>query len=89
MSPGRTNSVKFPAVAASYKLPLTGAMVMAENRIDLIRPDAPELAAFGPLPVDVTTLGIIHAGQIKIVAANSTQHPHGDRTLIAELWYPA
>ncbi len=62
---------------------------MAENRIDLIRPDAPELAAFGPLPVGVTTLAFTHAGQINFATATATQHPLADRTLIVELWYPA
>ena len=44
------------------------------NRVDLIRPDAPSLAARGPHPVGVTTREIdIYAG----------------RTLTTEIWYPA
>lgn len=45
-----------------------------QNRIDLIRPDAPELAARGPYPVGVTT---------RKIAAQS------QRLLTTEIWYPA
>ena len=44
------------------------------NRIDLIRPDAPSLAARGPHPIGVTT----HESDI-----------HAGRTLTTEIWYPA
>ena len=44
------------------------------NRVDLIRPDAPSLAARGQQPIGVTTREIdIYAG----------------RTLTIEIWYPA
>ncbi len=45
-----------------------------QNRIDLIRPDAPELAARGPHPVGVTT----HEFEIS-----------AGRSLTTEIWYPA
>lgn len=45
-----------------------------QNRIDLIRPDAPALAVRGPQPVGVTT----HAIELSSC-----------RTLTTEIWYPA
>ncbi|GHF66023.1 alpha/beta hydrolase family protein [Seohaeicola zhoushanensis] len=61
----------------------------AENRIDRIRPDAPELAAFGPLPIGVTTLEFTNPGQIDIVNTKDGAQPVYDRKLTVEVWYPA
>ena len=49
-----------------------------ENRIDLIRPDAPSLALHGPLAVGVRTV------TLEVPAALE-----GTRALTVELWYPA
>lgn len=68
---------------------LTGGSVMAENRIDLIRPDAPALAPFGIHAVGVTTLDLVNPGQIDIVNATETEAPLYDRPLTVEVWYPA
>jgi predicted dienelactone hydrolase len=68
---------------------LTGAIALAENRIDLIRPDAPALAQHGALPVGVTTLTFTRPDQIDITRATATAQPTGDRTLTVEIWYPA
>ena len=44
---------------AALALGLGTAVAMAqENRIDLVRPDAPELAAFGPHAIGVRTLDL-------------------------------
>ena len=61
----------------------------AENRIDLVRPDAPELAAFGPYPIGVQTRDFTNPDQIDIVNTNESATPIYDRTLTAEIWYPA
>ena len=61
----------------------------AENRIDRIRPDAPQLAAYGPLPIGVTTLEFVHPGQIDIVNTKDGAQPLYDRALTVEVWYPA
>ncbi|HMA52331.1 MAG TPA: alpha/beta fold hydrolase, partial [Magnetospirillaceae bacterium] len=45
----------------------------AETRIDRIRPDAPELAAYGPYAIGVRTLTL----------------PDAKRPLTVEVWYPA
>ncbi|WP_410219136.1 alpha/beta hydrolase family protein [Paracoccus sp. (in: a-proteobacteria)] len=62
----------------------------AQNRIDLIRPDAPELAAFGPHPVGVRAGSFTDPGRIDVIAASSVADaPTRDRVLEAEIWYPA
>ncbi|WP_299917740.1 dienelactone hydrolase [uncultured Roseobacter sp.] len=59
------------------------------NPIDMIRPDAPELADYGLLPIGVQTLELVHASQIDIVNTNGDKEPVYDRSLTAEIWYPA
>ncbi|MGL5011726.1 MAG: alpha/beta hydrolase family protein [Paracoccaceae bacterium] len=59
------------------------------NRIDLIRPDAPALAALGPHPVGVRSLPLVDPGRIDILNTTETQLAHYDRPLPVELWYPA
>ncbi len=77
------------AIAATILLSLTGVPAMAENRIDLIRPDAPELAAFGDLPVGVTTLTFVREDQVDTTQATAENTPLRDRELTVEVWYPA
>ena len=72
----------------------TGYPVWAENRIDQLRPDAPELSAYGASAVGVRTLHLIHPGQIDIArldpkAAKPDPLPRYDRPLTVEIWYPA
>jgi predicted dienelactone hydrolase len=63
---------------------------MAENRIDLIRPDAPELAAHGEYGVGVRTLTLTNPDQLDIAGAVQGEPiPRYDRELTVELWYPA
>jgi predicted dienelactone hydrolase len=59
------------------------------NRIDLIRPDAPALAAQGAHPVGVQTRVLVDPGRIDVLNATATALPRYDRTLPVELWYPA
>ena len=72
------------ALAASLASPS-----LAENRIDGMRPDAPELAALGANAVGVTTLTLTNPGQIDIVNATADAAPTYDRVLTVEVWYPA
>ncbi|MEP2718851.1 alpha/beta fold hydrolase [Pseudophaeobacter sp.] len=70
----------------------TGAlssMAVAENRIDRIRPDAPELAAFGAHPIGVQTLEFTNPGQNDILNTTEEAQPLYDRDLTVEVWYPA
>lgn len=75
--------------ALAIALTVTTGPLMAQNRIDGLRPDAPELAAPGSLPVGVTTLSLVNPGQIDLVNATDTAAPIYDRPLTVELWYPA
>ncbi|MEM6427821.1 MAG: dienelactone hydrolase [Deinococcota bacterium] len=60
------------------------------NRIDLIRPDAPELAAYGSFEIGVRTLELTHTYQLDIVnAVQGEPIPTYDRSLTVEVWYPA
>ena len=60
------------------------------NRIDLIRPDAPELATPGDLPVGVRTLTVTNPNQIDILKVEEGKDlPRYDRPLTLEVWYPA
>lgn len=64
-----------------------GASSVAEgNRIDIQRPDAPELAAPGPHDVGVRTVEVVHEGQPDVLAGGAATY---DRPLTLEIWYPA
>ena len=67
---------------------------MAENRIDGQRPDAPELAAYGPHAIGVRQIELTNPGQIDILAIDPAAEkpevlPTYDRDLTVEVWYPA
>ena len=61
-----------------------------DNRIDTVRPDAPELAAYGKSPIGVRTLQIVNPRQLDILKAKAGETiPVYDRPLTVEVWYPA
>ena len=69
-------------------------MAQAENRIDTQLPSAPELAAYGDLPVGVRQMEMVNPGQINILAIDPAadkpaEMPMYDRPLTVEVWYPA
>jgi predicted dienelactone hydrolase len=77
------------AVAVTAATPLA-----AENRIDGLSPDAPALAAYGPLPVGVRRIDLVNEDQIDILAVDPgapkpATPPRYDRPLTVETWYPA
>jgi predicted dienelactone hydrolase len=62
----------------------------AQNRIDLVTPSAPELAAYGPSAIGVRTIRVTDANRPDVLNTK----PGGptaqyDRTLTLEVWYPA
>ena len=60
------------------------------NRIDLLRPDAPELAAHGAFDIGVQTVELLNPAQLDIVnAVEGEETPLYDRELTLEVWYPA
>ena len=78
-------------VAAAIAVGLAATVAMAqENRIDLIRPDAPELAAYGLHAIGVRTIEAVNKDQIDIVKVEPGKDlPRYDRRLTIEVWYPA
>ena len=61
-----------------------------DNRIDTIRPDAPELAPYGKSPIGVKTLQLRHANQLDVLKAKAGEPvPRYDRPLTVEVWYPS
>ena len=69
---------------------LAASAAHAENRIDMVRPDAPELAAYGPHKIGVTTMQFTNPDQVDVVSAAETGAVSTyDRILTIEIWYPA
>ena len=61
-----------------------------ENRIDIIRPDAPELASFGDYDIGVRTLEFVDTDRIDILnTERGGESAVYDRSLTVEVWYPA
>lgn len=60
-----------------------------DNRIDLMRSDAPVLARVGPFAVGVQTLDVVNPDQLDIVSVTGPDAmPRYDRPLTLEVWYP-
>lgn len=71
-------------------LVLGSALAQSDNRIDLQRPDAPELAAFGDHDVGVRTLEVTDPDRVDVLATTGGEEPpRYDRPLTLEVWYPA
>lgn len=70
---------------------LLGAGAAAQtNRIDVVNPNAPELAAYGPLAIGVRTLTVTDQHRIDILnTKKGGPNARYDRTLTLEAWYPA
>lgn len=77
-------------LAAATAAALVTTPLMAENRIDLQRPDAPELAAPGDHVIGVRTMTFTDAGRADVVNATAEgEVPTYDREITVEVWYPA
>ncbi len=81
-------------VALTVSAVLVSTAAFADNRIDVQRPDAPELAAYGEHAVGVRSVSVVNPNQIDILkidpkAAKPTELPRYDRPLTLEVWYPA
>jgi predicted dienelactone hydrolase len=72
-------------------LTLAGAPLFArQNRIDVVTPSAPELAAHGPHAIGVRTLRAIDAHRVDVVNTPAAGPvARYDRPLTLEVWYPA
>jgi predicted dienelactone hydrolase len=60
------------------------------NRIDIVTPSAPELAAYGAHPIGVRTLQVTDRNRPDILnTKEGSPTAKYDRTLTLEIWYPA
>ena len=74
-------ALSFSAVQAQDAMP---------NRIDLLRPDAPDLAHHGSHAIGVRTVELVHADQVDVVnTVAGGENAMYDRPLTLEVWYPA
>src|SRR5918993_2378403 len=80
-----------PAPVTALVLLCTTALVAAQqNRIDVVTPSAPELAAFGPNAIGVRTIQLIDKNRPDIVnIKEGAATARYDRPLTLEVWYPA
>lgn len=83
--------MKVTTLAALFSvLIFSNSLFAADNHVDGLRPDAPELAKPGNYKIGVRTINLIHKDQID--AANietGKPFPRYDRPLTIEVWYPA
>lgn len=71
-------------------LTLTSVSLAQTNRIDTVRPDAPELAQFGDFDIGVRTQSIVDSNRVDILNTKRGEEPaYYDRPLTLEIWYPA
>lgn len=74
-------------ILAIALLATMGGPVLAEgNRIDIQRPDAPELAAPGQYQIGVRTIEVVNKNQPDVLTGGDAIY---DRPLTLEIWYPA
>ena len=75
---------------AAAMIAVAATPVMAENRIDMVRPDAPELAQHGDHVIGVRTMTFTDAGRADVVnTPDDGDIPTYDREITVEVWYPA
>src|SRR5206468_3968699 len=68
----------------------SGAFAQSSNRIDIVTPSAPELAAYGAHPIGVRTLQVTDRNRPDILnTKEGGPTARYDRTLTLEIWYPA
>ena len=81
-------------IALTTAAALAATPLAAENRIDGLSPDAPELATYGDLPVGVRRFDLVNPDQIDVARIDPAADPADplpryDRPLTVETWYPA
>lgn len=69
---------------------VTANAVAQQNRIDVVRHDAPDLAYFGEHDIGVRTVQWTNPEQIDVLGSEGLSEPvYYDRKLTVEIWYPA
>ena len=68
----------------------TASIAAQQNRIDVVTPAAPELAAHGPYAIGVRTLAVSEPNRVDVLNVRAEAPiPRYTRTLTLEVWYPA
>ena len=68
----------------------SGSAIGAQNRIDVVTPAAPELAAYGPHDIGVRTIEATDRNRVDVLnTKEGGPTARYDRTLTLEVWYPA
>jgi len=69
---------------------LSASVLAQQNRIDVVTPNAPELATHGPLNIGVRTIQVTDKNRPDILnTKEGGPVARYDRTLTLEVWYPA
>jgi predicted dienelactone hydrolase len=77
-------------ISASLVACLAAAALAQNNRIDVVSPLAPELAAYGPYAIGVRTIQVTDRNRPDILnTKEGGPTVRSDRTLTLEIWYPA
>ena len=78
-----------PIVSLLVVMAVAG-LTARQNRIDVVTPMAPELAAYGVHPVGVRTLRVVDRGRADVLrTVDGGPVLRYDRPLTLEVWYPA
>ncbi|ASJ72602.1 alpha/beta hydrolase family protein [Granulosicoccus antarcticus] len=85
---------KIALMASLFVSPFATLSALAENRIDVQLPDAPELAAYGNYEVGTRPLYLSNPDQLDVLALDASAAapeplPTYDRDLTIQMWYPA
>ena len=68
---------------------MTAAAGAQQNRIDIVTPLAPELAAYGPLGIGVQTVRAVDRDRPDILPMTAGgSMVRADRSFMLEVWYP-
>ena len=95
--PYRQTSFTSRAATVAKTLTFAGVLIMNSvasiaqvNRIDIVRPDAPSLAAYGEYDIGVRTLTLADPGRVDILNTQvGAEAAIYDRNLTVEVWYPS
>lgn len=86
--------LKITSLSTAILCTLGVSGVHAQNRIDVQRPDAPELAAYGQYEIGTRPIELVHSGQVDVLALDRGADqpdvlPTYERPLPVQMWYPS
>ncbi|MEO5897357.1 MAG: dienelactone hydrolase [Vicinamibacterales bacterium] len=77
-------------IACGLVLIASSAVIARQNRIDVVTPAAPELAAYGSFDIGVRTIAVTDKNRPDVLnTKEGGPTARADRTLALEVWYPA